>query len=150
MLLVMNISNVTALAISISTAVASIAAVLFALKRNTSDLDSKNIDSLKTRIGLVEAEKEDTKKRLLICEGLHRENLEKQGHMQGVITTLERVLQDRNPETTKFMEYLTKVAERSEAYMKKSDDRDEQTLAGLTAISTFMEKISTHVEPKKS
>ena len=96
----------------------SIATVIISFRRDRSEIDKKNIDSLQTRVQLVEQEKEDVKKRLTVCEGLHRDNLSKQGKMEGVITTLERVLQNRNPQLEKVLDGLLKFMERIEKHMQ--------------------------------
>lgn len=90
---------------------------------------------------------EEWKDRTKKCEDLHRENLEKMGNMKGQLDTTLNILKDRNPETTKFMEYLTQVAQRSDTFMSNSGAREEKILNALTQISTFMQSINDNMKP---
>lgn len=123
----------------------SIATVIISLRRERSDIDKKNIDSLLTRVSLVENEKDEVKRRLGVCEEKHAKNLEERGKLQGQLDTALAILKDRNPETETFMKYLTGVAKQSQDFMEGSNRRDEKILNALTQIGDFMKSINDHI-----
>lgn len=90
--------------------VGAVATAIYSFRRDASGIASDVISTYKERVGQLED-------RVTTCEGLHRTNLEEMGRMKGMVTTMESILKDRNPETVKFMDYMTKVALQAEAYM---------------------------------
>lgn len=76
------------------------------------------------------------------------------GRLNGVIEEkdkrlqiLEDIAKNRNPEMTKFMEYITKVASESESRMMKQDElmsTFEQLPGILKEIRDFMQKMNNH------
>lgn len=146
----MTITEISAVSVAIVSSIGSIALAIMSFRKGTSDIDSKNIASLQTRVTLVEGEKEEVKRRLSVCEDKHAKNLEERGKLQGQLDTTLAILKDRNPETTKFMEYITKVASGSESFMTKADARDQQMIASLTSISGVLEQLNQHFAEKKT
>jgi hypothetical protein len=102
---------------------------------NYKDLDKQNKDQLN-----------EWKARTTKCEDLHREAIAKMGNMQGQLDTTLSILKDRNPETTKFMEYLTAVASRSDLFMDNSSKREDGILKALTEIGAFMKSLNDHMK----
>lgn len=92
------------------------------------------------------------KERKEMSKQLH-EMTEKIGRLSGIIEEkdkrikiLESVDITRNPAMLKFMEYLTKVAERSEQYMDFTEKESNQVMGILVEIKTFMGNINQHME----
>lgn len=92
------------------------------------------------------------KERVETCEGLHRENLNERGKMQGVIqekdkriAVLEAIATNKNPEMNDFMMYITRVAKSSETYMKESEKFMQVLPDVLTEIKDFMHKLNQHM-----
>lgn len=79
------------------------------------------------------------------------------GRLEGIIEekdkrikVLESVDISRNPVMLKFMEYLTKVADRSEKYMDFTEKESQQVMSILAEIKTFMGNINSHMEQHKA
>lgn len=78
------------------------------------------------------------------------------GRLEGIIEEkdkrikiLENVDITRNPVMLKFMEYITKVTERSEKYMDFTEKESQQIMSILVEIKTFMGSINQHMEQHK-
>lgn len=128
----------TALIVSAIAIVGTISTIILTLRRERNDIDKKNVESLMQRVSIVESEKEDVKRRLTICEDRHAKNLEERGKLQGQLETTMNILKDRNPETEKFMAYMTKIGQDAEVSMKEG----KEMRSVLGEIRDFMHNIN--------
>lgn len=62
------------------------------------------------------------------------------------IAILQSVDISKNPAFLKFMTYMTEVSQRADAFMQKSDGREDKILFALQEVATFMEKINSHFD----
>lgn len=90
------------------------ATAFLTIRSKASGIQQVVIDAQKEQIAMLD-------RRVTVCEGLHREALNKVGNLMGTVSTMERVLENRDPQLEKT----------------------------LGAILTFMEKIETYMSAKK-
>lgn len=140
----MNPETIALLAASV-TVIGAVATAFMTFLRTKGSVATEVISNYKTLDEQNKRELEDWKDRTKKCEDLHRDAIDKMGQMKGQLDTTLSILKDRNPETTKFMEYITSVAQRSDTFMENSASREEKTLIALTEIGTFMKTINDHV-----
>lgn len=101
----------TALIVSIVSVIGAVAAAFFTYRRDASGIAADVIDTYKERVSQLED-------RVKTCEGLHRENLKRTGELEGVVHTLERVLENRDPKLEKNLEGILLFMERIEKHMQ--------------------------------
>ncbi len=111
--------DMTAIIVSIVAVLGSLLTIVISLRREKNDIDKKNVDSLMTRVGIVEAEKKDLEHRVSECEAKHTKNLEERGKLQGTVATLERVLENRDPKMQDVLSGILKFMERIETHLSK-------------------------------
>ena len=110
--------------------------------------NSASFEAIKTLREVADASKDQInqlKERVTTCEELHRENLSKVGKLEGMVqekenrvSYLENLIKERNPESIKFMEYMSKIGNAMEKYIA-----DYQSLPGiLKEIKDFMQALN--------
>ncbi len=116
---------------TVTGAIAAAATNFFTSKRGVTSEVIKNYEVLDKQ---NKAQLEEWKSRTLKCEDLHREAIGKMGNMQGQLDTTLAILKDRNPETEKFMQYVTGIAAKSENFMSEAIIERAQNNQTLKAI----------------
>lgn len=132
---------------SFITPVAVIAGVLVFWVKGGNQASTEVLETYKLQV-------EQLKERVSTCEELHRQNLSNIGKLEGMMSTkddrivyLETVLKDRNPETTKFMEHISGIANEGKTFMREQSEWMKQSIERdkiLSEILTFMRQLNSH------
>lgn len=126
--------------------VGMIAGIFVYWKKGGNQASSDVIAMYKARDELQDKDRKEMRDQISSMTG-------KIGRLEGIIEEkdkrikiLESVDIARNPAMLKFMEYITRVTERSEKYMDFTEKESQQIMSILVEIKTFMGNINSHME----
>jgi len=117
MFLLMDWQSLVAVAGFLTALVSVAASMVFYWKSGGVSVTRQVIDTYKDRVEQMDNSLNEWKKRTEVCERKHDERMKEVSHMQGVVQTLERVLENRDPKLQDALEGILSFMQRIEQHM---------------------------------
>lgn len=104
---------------SVIAVISLLGTALVAFRSKVGNIQKTVIDAQSEELRLRKEQIDSLDRRVTVCEGLHRDALNKVGTLTGVVNTLEKVLENRDPQLEKTLGAILTFMEKIESYMSK-------------------------------
>lgn len=115
----MNLTVLASLIVTTVSVIGAVATAIYSFRSGKDKIVTSTVSLQEAAIGAQKTQIDSLVARVTVCEEQHRQRIKDNGKLEGIVETLERVLENRSPELENVLTKLVGMGEENQNMLGK-------------------------------